>query len=148
MCIRDSPRTTRSHLPPGRNTTARGSPTYAPTKQYHSRTLIHPSLAWMHQNAPFSLKSPKTPFPTSNPLGAFDTWPAPSTTHPLLCFSSNLTLLLNQTSLMLMSTYHALSQSICLCHMAYWRALQFSEFKIICSRDWEQNSSPKTHCQA
>jgi len=38
------PRTTRSHLPPGLHTTPRGSPTYALTRQYHSRTLIRPSL--------------------------------------------------------------------------------------------------------
>jgi len=38
------PHATHSHLPPGLPTTPRGSPTYAPTRQYHSRTLIRPSL--------------------------------------------------------------------------------------------------------
>jgi len=38
------PRTTCSHLPPGLPTSPRGSPTYAPTRQYHSRMLIRCSL--------------------------------------------------------------------------------------------------------
>ena len=38
------PHTTSSHLPPGLPSTPRGSPTYAPTRQYHSITLIRPSL--------------------------------------------------------------------------------------------------------
>jgi len=36
--------TTCSHLPPGLPSTPRGSPAYMPTRQYHSRMLIHPSL--------------------------------------------------------------------------------------------------------
>jgi len=36
--------TTHSYLPSGLPSIPRGNPTYAPTRQYHSRTLIRPSL--------------------------------------------------------------------------------------------------------
>jgi len=52
------PRTSRSHLHPGVPSTPRGSPTHAPTRQTHSRTLIRPSLdTWAFSNLPCAITS-------------------------------------------------------------------------------------------